>query len=286
MITGSKLDGENLPGVPVFQHDDGVNYRFLRISSNEILNGTSTAFQVSFGGSNTLLQKTMETHLVDAIIPNVNPNVTAARGNSTFLLTYSVGGTQHVTLPDGQYTTGQILTALNTGFVGLAPGTTTFSQNPNSNKVTITIVGNTAHITAGDAADPSLDFSLGFTTSSGAFSGTIVAPSIPSLSGDTVFFIHSSVLSQNRTYLNSDTGVINDVNGFVTIPVTVPFGGNQTWRGSEFDGRLVLGSSGKSTITIDITIRTNGGALLPPIPPNMEIILVFKLYYRPPNMRG
>lgn len=283
----AKYDGNDLPGQRITQHDDVVTFRFLRVSSDEIVSGTSTAFQVNFG-NDTRLTKTMEIHLISASIPNVNPNVTAARGNNVFTMTFGVGGTQSVTIPDGQYTTSQLLTLLSAGFTAIiAGGPITFTQDPNTNLITFTITGgNTAQITAGQAVKPSLDFTLGFTQSTGGLAASATAANFPNLAGDTMFYIHSSILSNNATYLNSDNGNIIDVNGFVAIPVTVPFGDNQPFQGNELDGRIVLGSVGRSTNQFDITLRTNGGMIVPPFGPNFEMVLNFKLYYRPPNLYG
>lgn len=288
MHNGTKFDGNDLPGTRVTLHDDVVTYKFLRVSSNEILSGTSTAFQVNFG-NDVKLTKTMEVHLLSAVIPNVNPNISAYRGNSTFTMTFAVGGTMTVTLPDGQYNITQVLDYLSTGFSAImVNGPIVFSISPTTNLVTWNIPGglNQAQITGLQASSPSLNWTLGFTQSTGAFATTATAASIPNLTGDTIFYIHSAILGNNQTYLNSNSGNINDVNGWVAIPVTVPFGYSQTFEGSELDGRVVLGSVGKPTNQFDITIRTNGGLLLPPFPPNFEMILTLKLYYKPPNLYG
>jgi hypothetical protein len=268
------MAGNNFSGQLVRQHDDNERYTFVRISSKERKNGNPYNFVANFG-NDVKLDNITEIHLMQASIPNVMNNVSADIGNNTFTYTGTVSGAQQVLFTDGFYTTNQIMARLQSEMnIAIAPSTVSVVQNAITGKITFTITG--AETITYD--NTGLNFTIGFTSSIGPI-GAVSAQSLPSLNGSTLFYVHSTEMSNNNTILISGGSNIEDVNGAFTIPVNVPFGVYQNYTGNENLDRIVFGRTGRSLRNFRITTRTNGGRLATEITDNFEIVLVLKVLY-------
>lgn len=276
-MSSSQDSGDRLAGTLVVQHDDTKNYKFFRISSKERLSGTPSNFIVNFG-NDPRLDRITEVHLVSASIPNVFPNVSAAAGNSTFQATATIAGAINFVVPDGQYTTTQLRTELETQINAIiAPSTVAITQNAVTQKLVFTITGAETISYLSESSGSTLAPLIGILADS-AVLGTYTTDSITALNGNTIFYIHSSDLAQNSTYLNTAQN-IDDVNGFVTIPVTVPFGGYQNFQPVEHLDRSVFGRGGKTLRTLSVVLRGNGGRLLSELTDQFELVLVVKVIF-------
>jgi len=268
--------GDRLEGTLVTQHDDTKAYKFFRISSKERLGGTPSDFQVNFG-NDPRLDRITEVHLISASIPNVFPNVSAAKGNNTFTATGTIAGVISVVVPDGFWTTANLAAYLKTAIdLTIAPSTVAIAQDVNTQKLTFTITG----------AETITYLSLGSGSTLAPFVGILAdsaplavytADAPPALNGETMFYIHSRELAENSTYLPTVQN-ISDVNGFLSIPVNVPWGSYQTYQPTENLDRSVFGRAGKALRGIQIVLRGNGGRALV-LPDNYEMVLVVKVMF-------
>jgi hypothetical protein len=198
---------------------------------------------------------------MSCIIPNVGFNVSENIGNNVFRIQFAGSPVTFLTLPDGYYTTADILTFLNTNITAPS-GTIVFSQDPitgciiaTSSAVAITIIGS-----ASFPNTTGLNSYLGFTSERG-----------PSLV--------ITELGMNITYLDTKTsgGLINDVNGMFTIPVTVPYNQIQSYIGQPED-RVVFGRRTRSIRNFNITLRTNNGRELV-LAENDQVVIVIKALF-------
>lgn len=247
-------------------------YKYLRISSKERNDGgTPYSFKVSFG-NDIRLEKVYKVNVVSMQCPNVFYNVVV--GKSTFsIIINSV--TYNTTLTPGRYTVaaamGKITTALN-----LLTGATQLTYSLTDGFVTLTssILTDVIRVVGND-----LGIQLGFEgviTSTGVY----VATTYPNFLGVTMLYLHSSMLFPNITYLNDNQGNVNDVNGFVSMPINEPFGVLNNYLGQSNDEIVIDPVQGRVAKTFDITMRGNGGRLLIEFPQNAELILILKIFYK------
>lgn len=268
--------GDALEGFEVRNHSDTSQYKIFRVSSRERVNGEPYNFLVNFG-NDTRLDRITEIHLMNASVANIANNISAAVGNNTFTYTGTVSGLQTVVFPDGYYTTTQVIAILQTEMnIAIAPSTIAVTQN--AGKVIFTVTGaETIEYT-----NTGLNFTIGITDAIPA-TGVATAQGIPALNGGTVVYIHGVQLANNNTYLSSNTGNITDVNGAFTIPINVPYGVYQTYKGEPELDRQVYGRNGKSLKQMQVILRGNGGRLLTEMTDNFETILVFKVFWNSGN---
>jgi len=266
--------GDALDGLEVRNHSDTSQYKILRVSSKERVTGEPYDFLVNFG-NDTRLDRITELHLMNASIPNVANNISVAIGNNTFTYTGTVSGLNTVVFTDGFYTTDQVIARLQSEMnLSIAPSTIAVTQNAFTGKITFTVTG--AETISYD--NTGLNLTLGITEVIPAV-GATSAQGIPALNGGTIIYIHGVEMANNATYLSSDTGNITDVNGAFTIPINVPYGLYQTYKGEPELDRQVYGRNGKSLKQMRIILRGNGGRLLTEITDNFESVLVFKAFW-------
>ena len=266
------FEGDRLEGQLVTQHDDTKAYKFFRISSKERLSGTPTNFQVNFG-NDPRLDRITEIHLISASIPNVFPNISAEKGNNTFQATATIAGMVSFVIPDGFWNTTRLMSYMQDQInAAIAPSTVAVTQDPNTQRITFTITGAETMIFGQGTLAPT----IGILAPSAPL-GVYTADTTPSLNGETMFYIHSSELAQNSTYLNTNGNII-DVNGFISVPVTVAYGAYQNYQPTENLDRAVYGRAGKSLRGISIVLRGNGGRLLT-MSDNYEMVIVVKVMY-------
>jgi len=271
--------GNDFSAVRTAKWQDTNRFKYLRINNQERTSGTPSNFQVSLG-NDTILDRCEQIQLISAVIPNVGFNVSAAIGNNQFNIFFLPSTPASIIIPDGQYTTAELLALIN----AIVPPAGTFvaTQNPNTGRITLTS-SVTAFVVAGSRSFPNtsgLNSYLGFTTTSPG-SGSLVwtAETRPTLYGDTVFFIHSPELGTNITYLDTLTtgGRTNDVNGMFTIPVNVPYNAIQTYQ-AEAEDRVVFGRRTRSVRNFTIVLRTNNGRELV-LGENDQVVIVMKAIF-------
>lgn len=267
-------EGNSFSGQLVRQHDDNERYTFLRISSKERTNGQPYNFVADLG-NDVKLDNITEIHLMHASLPNIMNNVSVVLGNNEFTYTGTISGPQTILFTDGFYTTSQIIARLQSEInLAIAPSTIAVAQNAITGKITFTITG--AETIQYD--NTGLNFTIGITEPIPAV-GAVSAQALPTLNGSTLFYVHSTEMSNNNTLLISDGSNIEDVNGAFTIPISVPFGVYQNYVGNENLDRIVFGRTGRSLRKFRIVIRTNGGRLATEITDNFEVVLVLKVLY-------
>lgn len=271
--------GNDFSAVRTAKWQDTNRFKYIRVSNQERTSGTPSNFQVNLG-NDTLLDRCEQIQLISAVIPNVGFNISAAIGNNQFNIFFLPSTPASIIIPDGQYTTAELLTLIN----AIVPPAGTFvaTQNPNTGRITLTASA-TQFVVAGSRSFPNtsgLNSYLGFTTTSPG-SGSLVwtAETRPALYGDTVFFIHSPELGMNITYLDTVTtgGQTNDVNGMFTIPVNVPYNAVQTYQ-AEAEDRVVFGRRTRSVRNFTIVLRTNNGRELV-LGENDQVVIVMKAVF-------
>lgn len=263
--------GNQLPGVLQRSNDESVRFKYLRISSNEISSGgTPSNFTVNFGNDG-YLDRCMYIKPIACICPNIANNISAALNNN-FVIIDCTGTNVSYTAPDGFYSVAVLLSNIVStinGFKGAGYCTGTIVNN----RVVITVTG--ADTLGISPVTSTMAYALGFTM--GAFGTSLNALALPSLSGATVLYVHSSTVGNNATYLNTSNNNVEGVNGVFTMPMTGGFG---TIESTLFDEsqKIIFGSSGMAIRQLNFTLRVNGGRLYTELTNNQEFILVLKIY--------
>lgn len=272
--------GNDMHGIRQIRYDDNNRFKYIRITNMERSSGTPNNFQVCLG-NDPLLDRCIEIQAVTVSFPNIGYNVSAGKNNNTFTITFLGGPTiVNVTFPDGFYTTGDILTQLN----AIVPpaGTFTATQDPANGRITLTST-TTLFTTNGSSIFPntsSLNSYMGFTIPSDpAGSLSVTAQSRPSLNGDTMFYVHSSDLAINATYLDNTLtgGGTADVNGFISCPINVPYNTYQTYAPIDRD-RITFGRYPRTVKNLNITLRNDFGRLAT-FGDNDVVTIVLKMFY-------
>jgi len=271
--------GNDPIGFKTTKFDDTTRYKFIRISNQERSQGTPSAFSVNLG-NDPILDRCVMLEVASVSIPNTGYNISAAKGNNEFSMTFLPNTVATFTVPDGFYTTAQLVASINL----ITPPVGTFAATQNAQTGRIELVASASpFVVPGSPSFPnttSLNSYLGFTADSpGGGSLFWLAQSIPSLQGDTVFYLHSPTLALNITYLDTyaTQGQLFDVNSFLMIPIDVPYGEYQSYVGADHD-KIVFGRKGRSVRNFDIVLRTNHGRLLE-LSENQECVITLKMFY-------
>lgn len=263
--------GNQIPGVLQRSNDESTRFKYLRISSNEISSGgTPYNFTVNFGNDGTL-DRCMVIKPIACICPNIANNISVALKNNTFLITCTGTGLTY-TSPDGFYSVNDLLGNIVV-YINSIMGTGYCTGTIVNNHVVLTVTG--SDILGISAVNNPMAYALGYTGS--GFGASITAPSLPSLTGATVLYIHSNTVGNNATYLNTNNNNVQDVNGIFTMPMTQGFG---VVESQLFDDgqKLVLGNNGMAIRQLHLTLRVNGGRLYNELTVNQEFILVLKVF--------
>lgn len=265
--------GNELHGTKILNNDESVRFKYLRISSKEInAGGNPYDFTVSFL-NDANLDRCMFLTPVACVCPNVANNISAAIGNNTFRITCTGTAVVYVA-PDGFYSLSDLLANIVVYINSIKGSGYCVSSIVNNRAVLTTTVGNTLIITY--IGNP-MAGALGFLTD--VLGVSVSASSVPSLSGATILYIHSSTVANNATYLNNSNGGAADVNGFLTLPMVKGFGViESTMFESGNNQKLILGCEGVPIKQLKFTLRVNGGRLYTELTPNLEFILVLKAF--------
>lgn len=264
--------GNELAGVLQRSNDESVKFKYIRISSNEIASGgTPYNFTVNLGNDCNLDRAAFITP-VACVVPNVANNVSVALGNNTFRITAGATAIVYV-CPDGYYSLSDLLANI-VAYINSILGAGFVVGSIVNNRATLSSGGNLVLTVLNNP----MAASLGFLND--VLGTTITASTVPSLSGATVLYIHSSTISNNATYLNTNNNGVNDVNGMFTLPMVKGFGFNEsTMFESGNNQKLILGCCGTPVRQLKFTLRVNNGRLYTELTSNLEFILVLKIFY-------
>lgn len=271
--------GNDMHGIRTIKYDDNNRFKYIRVTNLERSSGTANDFLVCLG-NDPILDKCVEIQVVSVTFPNVGYNITGAKNNNIFRITFLPATPISLLIPDGQYTTAQLLTIINA--IVPSAGTFTAVQDPITGKIvlTSTII---QFVIGGSSIYPNttgVNSYLGFTTTS-PVGGTLswTANSRPALGGDTMFYVHSSDIAINATYLDNtlDGGGTHDVNGFISIPIVTPYNTYQVYHPIERD-RVTFGRYPRTVKNIHFTLRTDFGRLAT-LGENDVATIVLKMFY-------
>lgn len=225
--------------------------RLLRLSSiNANVNLSRPPFFYTFTTSDRDLHQVRHVSLKSVEIPNTQYNINSR--NNVF--NWNDGAPQSVTIPVGQYTMTDLLTALN---AVVTPITTGFvlSEVTLRRKILFTSLTNPVTIQS-TVTDPTNTMAplLGVTIDSPVLFTTFESTSIYDISGLTHIYIASQALSNTTSMI---TGASQKTNIFADVPISVPFGAIQTKDlGNEENLDVSDFHSLKNISTIDIELQS------------------------------
>ena len=276
------VKSSSLAGTLVTTSRDTKHVRWLRVSSDERVSGTPYDFEVNFNDSkNTRIR---ELQLISASILNGFYNISASKDNNVFKVDIDAS-IYTLVIPDGFYTAtaGSILRILQ-NFINanLTGDSIVMALDPANRVVSITKTGISnvlkfLPVSAGSTISKTLGL---FNELEIVGAGANYFNAYPDLNGETMIYIHSSNITNNKTLISSLTAD-SSVNGFISIPLAVPFGFHQTYHGHHED-RIIYGNheiGHQNLKKIRITLRGDGGRLLTGLPENHTTTLIFKVYY-------
>lgn len=263
--------GNELFGVLQRANDESVKFKYLRISSKEIApGGTPYNFTVNVGNDASLDRAAFITPVM-LVCPNIANNVSVAIGNNTFRLTASGTAITYVS-PDGFYSLSELLANITT-YINSILGAGFVVSSIVNNRATLTSSGNIVITVLNNP----MAATLGFLND--VLGTTVSASTAPALSGATVLYVHSSTVGNNATYLNTNTGGVNDINGVFCIAMTKGYGSiESSMFESGANQRLVLGCCGTPVRQLKFTLRVNGGRIYDELTSNQEFVLVLKVF--------
>lgn len=215
----------------------------------------------------------------DIQVPNVFYNVRSSQGvvNNSFTFTETGQATQTVTVPEGQYTTTTLITALKTAIDAvLVAGVVTITQSALTQKLLFSFSVGTATIySASDPTNPNLMANvLGIGTSTAVPAANITADYIPDLQGIQMVYIHSQAIAEAHA-IDAGKGLISVIED-VSFH-NVPFGGMAFRQNNDDELALIEYSQPRNLSTIRIVLRDDKGNKLD-IGTN-KISIILKAFY-------
>ena len=237
-------------------------------SSDKLPDSNSNSdFKVDFrpGG----LQNVRKILVSKIIVPNVFYNVRGSYGivNNTLNLLDGVTPVT-ATVPEGQYTLTQFLTALKTAMDAVLTGTVTITADPVTYKLSFTYSSPPGAL----LADSPMSQLIGL-SSDIAMDPTGTCQSIYDLQGYSSVFVHSPELARSHG-LDGGFGQIS-LMGMVSL-TTTPFGGNAYYQANDDELSEIVYDSVNPVNQVTIVLRDSKGNKLP-IGTN-EMTVVFKCY--------
>lgn len=259
-----------------FDNISDTRFDYFRISNfdRDQSSASPSNFTVNLGANTNIMKcKNFWIHMVS--LPNVFYNVYDGVNVLTY---YHDDIYETVTIVPGQYTTTQLMAALKTAIdAQITPGTITFTQDPNTSKISFSTTGGVAMFfnTTDDDAPSTLAPLIGLTSpiptdTTGTF------PDAPALQGEKMVYLHSRDILPSQTLLTFNNGTL--ASSFCSIPVKVNYRDQIIYesRGSMVD-RCVF-SREKPLNRINIVLRAQDGRVLE-VGDNQEIVICFKVFY-------
>ena len=244
--------------------------RLLRISSTDRTTGSVSRYNMTYATNDSDLQEIKRISLKSASIPNSQYNVNS--NTNTFFFANSQTSQVAYTIPIGQYTTTTLMAAVVSVVSAVISGSITLVQSALTNKITLAINSGTFNMTPGSHFQ--INLILGFKSGSFSSVSSLVADSLPNLSGLKSVYIASQTLSNHSAMICSEQ---LKQNVFCNVPITVPFGAIMSFEEDENSSDFVVFHSRKNVSTIDIklldennnTVDLNG----------LDWSLVFRVYH-------
>lgn len=221
--------------------------RLLRISSTDRSAGSVSRYDMTYASNSSDLQEIKKISLKSALIPNTQYNVNS--NTNTFFFANSQTAQVAYTIPVGQYTTTTLMAAVVLAVSSVISGSITLVQSALTGRITLAINSGTFNMTPGSHFQ--INLLLGF--KSGSFSSvtSLVADSLPNLSGLKIVYIASRSLSNSLSMICSEELKSTT---FSNIPITVPYGSINSFEQDEMTSDFVVYHSRKNISTIDIKL--------------------------------
>jgi len=265
---------------------DDINTRetrvkFIRITNQDRLpqSPSPSNFTVDISNDSDVHQST-EMYLHSITIPNVFYNIDTHNNRLSFGAR-SLGGVTNVqptiTIAPGFYSTAQIMVALKTAMdIAMVPvaGTIDFTQDPITNLISFQTTNLDGVGFYATLASSTLAPFIGLNNNIPAYTPAGTFDSMPSLQGETMFYLHSKDISASGTQLSNGLSV----SSFASIPVNVPYLSIQQYQPNEMETNKIIFNTQKDLSTLTIKLRSQDGRILE-LGANQEIIIVFKIYY-------
>lgn len=231
----------------------------------------------SFSNSNFVvnLKETYNTQDIKRIlvkeiqVPNVFYNVrdgTNGSQNNTLLITEQGFAQVLATVPQGQYTIGTFLTALDVAINAVMVGTViTSALNPLTNKIEMTGVGNTTILDATSTIAQVIGLS---TTTANQLNH--VMDYLPDLSGINMVYVHSRDIAENHA-IDGDAGMISVMECLSFH--NVPFGAYGYKQNNDDELALIDYDQPRNLIRVNIVLRDSVGNILDIGTADMTVVL-------------
>lgn len=198
----------------------------------------------------------------DCTVPNVFYNVRSSYGevNNTFVFQESGEAVMVATIAEGQYTTSTLMTTLETAMNALlVVASVTIAQDPITQLITWTFVGDTVNIFGQSTGNP-LGEVVGVGDADSGAVAAFTAPFLPDLAGIQNTFIQSSEIAPAQG-IDGDFGAIN-IAEQVSLSDT-PFSGYAYRKNDDEILNLIDYPSTRNLNRIDITLVDSKGNILP-----------------------
>ena len=253
--------------------------RLILITSNDknVSESSSNSDFVIYLKETYNTQNIIRVLVKDISVPNVFYNIrdgTNGSQNNEFVFLETGEVDEFIILPQGQYTTATLMSALQTAMnTVLVSGTVAITQDPLTQKIVFTFTGTTAIIY--NVEDESLlSGPLGITTTTPAPSAVITADALPSLNGIEVVYIHSKEIALNRS-IDGGFGLIS---AFEDVSFNnVPFGAYAYRQNNDDELAQFTYDQPANLSRITIVLRDDKGNVLDIGTQNMTIVL--KAFY-------
>lgn len=252
-------------------HDSSIRSKIWRISAHDRvdLNQNTSAFSIDVPSLVESFQNVLAIQMISASIPSSFYNVDTFdldENKDPTLEFYYNGGLVVLTIPRGQYivqservapfATNDLLSTIETQFNTVTGSNITFSYDPIKTKLSVSHATNTLEIKQ-DNLDNNLWYKLGFLKTQGP-STTLVADSLPNLSGVQQLFIHINQLSNNSIDLDKENGI----SLIGSVLVTAPYGSNNNYEIKSSMANLLKYNNPRNISFLDIRLRDSRGRLI------------------------
>jgi hypothetical protein len=197
-----------------------TNSRLLRISSKDRSPQSNSRYDIEFNTNDNDLHQIKRITLKSVVIPNTQYNIN--KYNNTLYFPTSHTATTDYVIKQGQYTTSELITAINTAVNAvISPAVLQITQDLADQKLTFTLSAGTMDIH--DDTQNRMAKVLGIDTGLNGVS-VYVCDHLPNLSGLGHIYISSQALSNHTQMISHDK---QKQNVFADVTMKVGFGQSQ-----------------------------------------------------------
>ena len=253
-------------------HDSSIRSKIWRISAHDRVNldQNTSAFSVDVPSLVESFQNVLAIQMISASIPSSFYNVDTFDLDDNVdptLEFYYNGVFTSLTIPRGQYViisdrsaspfpANDLLSIIENEFNTVTGSTITFSYDTVKTKLSLTHATNTLEIKQNNI-DNNLWYKLGFLKTQGPTT-TIVADSLPNLSGVQQLFIHINQLSNNSIDLDRENGI--SLVG--SVLVTAPYGAFNNYEIKSSSANMIKYNNKRDISFLDVRLRDSRGRLI------------------------